>query len=282
MFEDNIVVLKEFNRLINSTENVYLDILSEALPFIVSNFPGGEMALKVCKSLSKLQNSSIKAFLLETGNQDIRTAIKIITNDLDGKNFDYELIQALTLLKRGRDTFLNLIDKEYKTWDWFRRIDLIRNNYAKACIASNFIAFCYKLLNDNTKSDKAFDESKLYFYYHLYHYSKEAREKIEGYTIKSVAFVIEGVPTVISSISSSKKIKNTEEKAKEAVISYYELIQAEEENFIKISKSVFGKNLTKELGNNSFRTEIKSRNSKSWAGVYAQLYTRWKPPITYW
>lgn len=116
MFEDNIVVLKEFNRLINSTENVYLDILSEALPFIVSNFPGGEMALKVCKSLSKLQNSSIKAFLLETGNQDIRTAIKIITNDLDGKNFDYELIQALTLLKRGRDTFLNLIDKEYKTW----------------------------------------------------------------------------------------------------------------------------------------------------------------------
>ena len=143
--EDSIVALKEFNKLIKSTENVYLDILSEALPFLVSNFPGGEMALKVCKSLSKLQNSSIKAFLLETGNQDIRTAIKIITNDLDGKNFDYELIQALTLLKRGRDTFLNLIDKEYKTWDWFRRIDLIRNNYAKAFIASNFIAFCYKL-----------------------------------------------------------------------------------------------------------------------------------------
>jgi hypothetical protein len=278
MFEDNIVVLKEFNRLINSTENVYLDILSEALPFIVSNFPGGEMALKVCKSLSKLQNSSIKAFLLETGNQDIRTAIKIITNDLDGKNFDYELIQALTLLKRGRDTFLNLIDKEYKTWDWFRRIDLIRNNYAKAFIASNFIAFCYKLLNDNTKSDKAFDESKLYFYYHLYHYSEEAREKIEGYTIKSVEFVIEGKPTIVNLGRSPKD----EEKAKEDVMLYYKLIQVEEENFIKISKSVFGKNLTKELGNNSFRTEIKSRNSKSWAGVYAQLYTRWKPPITYW
>jgi hypothetical protein len=279
MFEDNIVVLKEFNRLINSTENVYLDILSEALPFIVSNFPGGEMALKVCKSLSKLQNSSIKAFLLETWNQDIRTAIKIITNDLDGKNFDYELIQALTLLKRGRDTFLNLIDKEYKTWDWFRRIDLIRNNYAKAFIASNFIAFCYKLLNDNTKSDKAFDESKLYFYYHLYHYSEEAREKIKGYTIiEPVEFVIEGKPTIVNLGRSPKD----EEKAKEDVMLYYKLIQVEEENFIKISKSVFGKNLTKKLGNNSFRTETQSRGGMKIRGLYGRLYTRWKPPITNW
>ncbi len=283
MFEDRIADLNEFNRLINSTEIVYLDILNEALPFIASNFPGGEIALKVCKSLSKLQNSSIKAFLLETGNQDIRTAIKIITNDLDGKNFDYELVQALTLLKRGRDTFLNLIDKEYRTWDWFRRIDQIRNNYAKAFIASSFIAFCYKLLNDNTKADKVFDECKLYFYYHLYHYSKKAREKMEGYTKKSVLFVIEGDWTRHSRFESSKTIKEIDEKTKRAAISLYELIQAEEENFIKISKSVFGKNLTKELGKNSFRVEQKSRYiSKSWSSVYAEIYTRWEPPITHW
>ena len=283
MFEDRIVVLSEFNRLINSTENVYLDILNEALPFIVSNFPGGEIALKVCKSLSKLQNSSIKAFLLETGNQDIRTAVKIITNDLDGKNFDYELVQALTLLKRGRDTFLNLIDKEYRTWDWFRKIDQIRNNYAKAFIASNLIAFCYKLLNDNTKADKVFDECKLYFYYHLYHYSEEAREKMEGHTKKSVAFVIEGDWTRQGRFASSKEIKETDDKTEEAVIALYELIQAEEDNFLKMSKSVFGKSLTKELGNNSYRTEQKSRYiSKSWSVVYAKLYTRWKPPITHW
>jgi hypothetical protein len=120
MFEDDIAALKKFNRLLQSTENVYLDILSEVLPFVVSSFPGGEMALKVYKSLSKLQNSQIKAFLLETGNQDVRTAMKIITNDLDEKNLVYELIQALTLLKRGRDTFLHLIDQEYKKWDWLR------------------------------------------------------------------------------------------------------------------------------------------------------------------
>jgi hypothetical protein len=283
MLEDRIVVLNEFNRLINSTENVYLDILNEALPFIASNFPGGEIALKVCKSLSKLQNSSIKAFLLETGNQDIRTAIKIITNDLDGKNFDYELVQALTLLKRGRDTFLNLIDKEYRTWDWFRRIDQIRNNYAKAFIASSFIAFCYKLLNDNTKADKVFDECKLYFYYHLYHYSGKAREKMEGYTIKSVLFVIEGQWSMHSRINSSKEIKEQDEKAKKVVISLYELLQAEEENFIKMSKSVFGKSLTKELGKNSFRTEQKRLGvSKSFIKVFAEIYTRWEPPVTHW
>jgi hypothetical protein len=286
MFEDDIAALKKFNRLLQSTENVYLDILSEALPFVVSSFPGGEMALKVYKSLSKLQNSQIKAFLLETGNQDVRTAMKIITNDLDEKNLVYELIQALTLLKRGRDTFLHLIDQEYKKWDWLRRIHLIRDTYAKAFIASNFIAFCYKLLGDDTKSNRALNESKLYFYYRLYHYSEEAREKINTQLTNSVEFVISGprIRVATSGIDSKGVRERKSKEAKEAVIAYYRELQLEEQNFIKMIESVFRKTLTKKLGSNSFRTVADSEGtgSRHSSYIYYRLYTRWEPPVTHW
>ena len=106
---------------------------------------------------------------------------------------------------------------------------------------------------------------------------------MEGYTIKSVLFVIEGQWSMHSRINSSKEIKEQDEKAKKVVISLYELLQAEEENFIKMSKSVFGKSLTKELGKNSFRTEQKRLGvSKSFIKVFAEIYTRWEPPVTHW
>ncbi|MFN6528691.1 hypothetical protein [Nostoc sp. ChiSLP03a] len=273
---DPTIVSKEFNKLINSTEDEYFNILNEVLPFIISSLPCGEKALKICESLSRFQNAEIKAFLLETGNQDIRTAIKIITDDLNEKNFEYELIQALTLLKRGRDTFLSLIDKEYSSWGLFRMIPKIRDNYTRAFIASNFIAFCYRLLNDDTKSNKAFDESQLYFYYRLYHYSERATEKIKGDTIKPAEFVIEGKPIIVNVGASLRE----REQAEEAVVSYYMMIQAEEENFIKMSKAIFGKNLAKKLGNNPFKTETERKGGKTLGGVYGKLYTLWEPPIT--
>lgn len=275
--------------LIDSTENVYSDILEEVLPYIISGIPYGETALKICNSLSKLQSSSLQKFLIQTGNLDIKSAIKIINNDLDGDNFAGELNQALTLLKRGRDSFLEAIDKDYNTWGLgiLRDNSSIRDCYLKASMSSLIIAFGYKLLKDVKKTDKFFEESKFYFYYHLYHYSLKATQKIKGQTIKSVEFMIESEPvdyrTDLTDIFTGEKswLKYKKIALKE-VIEYYELIQAEEEIFIEMSKSIFGKVLKKKLGINSFKTDTSSGGGKSVRYYHGQLFTSWEPPITNW
>ena len=228
--EIDILINKKFASLLNSTTDTYLLILKEASNMVAPNLPYGTTILKVHTALSNLQGTQVANFLNKCGNIKIQTAIEIITEGMNAQEPERELIQALTLLREGKNVFLKLAEDEYSKWLIFRSNQKLHENYAKAFLASILIAFCYKILGDNSIEEKAYNDAKRFFYHHIHHLS--SLQRISKGTAETLQFSVS-----ISGINSTK----------EEMFEYYEEILDQEKYFVQMSKKVFGKNLSTTL-----------------------------------
>lgn len=261
----------EFNKFLKSANKTYLSILSELTFLFGSQYPVVTIAEKINKAVSIFEDSHLKEFFIETGNQDIRSAIKIFENDLYGQNIDLEVVQVLTLLKKGRDTFLTLIEKENKSiWtklDSSTTREQVQSYYTKAFMATTFITFCYKLLKDQQKTKQAFSECKLYFYYRLYYMAYT--EPLEWCLKRNPSFRDNMTFMIRHPYGPIEQV--------------YRRIQLEEENFIEFSNDIANISLPKTLGNNYTTFTYLASGSPGKFGPSARygqgLHLSWKPPI---
>jgi hypothetical protein len=250
-----------FRNLLNNTTNVYVDILDEIAPYIASQVPLGESALKICKSLSNLRRAKLTSFLSECGNTDIKTAIKIISEDLSANNIEYEIVQALTLLKRGRDTFLNIIEGEYSKWGIFQSGGILRESYTKAFMANNLIAFCYRVLKDEFMVDAARGKSVVYYYHRIYYFSgagKLTREKLQDARFRLT------------------------DMGEETVSKRYREIRQEEKEFIEMLEKVFNRIVEPSLPESYEVSCHMGGSTRSCPGhSYYEISVPWSPPLKF-
>jgi|LakMenEpi03Aug12_release.lakeMendotaPanAssembly.Ray.scaffolds.fasta_scaffold540445_2 hypothetical protein len=253
----DILISEKFRKLIEDTTNNYSNILDEVSPFLLPHVPYGDIAYKICKSLAKLKNQPITKFLSESGDTDVRTAIDIITHDLKANRLEYELVQALTLLKRGRNAFLSVAEKEHKKWSIFIDSDTLTVSYSKAFLATILIAFCYKLLKDENMTSKYYVDAKFYFYHRIYS-----------------SFSCTNRMPRQDSIYINQYLKQTSE---DGALALYKGNRKEEKEFIRMSKIVFDKQLTPSLPDKcATRYERGSYNAP---GYGTDIMFSWKPPV---
>jgi hypothetical protein len=252
-----------FRRLLNNTTNVYVDILDEIAPYIASQVPFGESAWKICKSLSNLQRAKLTSFLSECGNIDIKTGIEILTEDLSANNIEYEIVQALTNLKKGRNTFLNIIEREHSKWGIFQSEDILRESYTKAFMASNLIAFCYRLLKDESMVKAARESSIVYYYHRIYYFSGVG--KLTRETLKDARFRLTDKGMFCS---------------EEAVSKSYREIQQEEEEFIEMLEQVFNRVVEPSLPE-SYEVSYHPGGLSTPGESYYEISVPWYPPLRF-
>lgn len=249
-----------FRNLLKNTTNVYVDILDEIAPYIASQIPFGDSALKICKSLSSLRKSELASFLSECGNTDIKTAIEIITEDLSANNIEYEIVQALTLLKSGRNIFLNIIEREYSKWGVFQNEDILRESYTKAFMASNLIAFCYRALKDESMVDAARERSVMYYYHRIYYFSGSG--KITRETLKDARFCLRDQGMFCR---------------EEEVSRNYREIWQEEKEFMEMLEKVFNRIVEPSLPESYEVSHHMGFNNLSQS--YYEISVPWSPPL---
>jgi hypothetical protein len=270
----------QFYQLTKSTEITYSNVLLKlGVQAANANFPILKM---FSQGFSMLNNSQIQRYLNETGNQDIRSAMKRLRDDLYGDNVKAEIEGALTLLKRGRDTFFSAILAELNSplnpvlssdglINFLTQnigfespfVPQIKDNFEKAFFSATLIALCYKILNDNQKFESAFNDMRYFFYNRLF--------SCLGYDSKST--LNDALRTVNRGESIHIHISSMNRDPEEL----YKAMQQDEKQFIELCNAVFGKNLAPTIP----ATYIKDRCEigGGMPRVYVlRLYTDWNVP----
>ena len=270
----------QFYQLTKSTEITYSNILLKlGVQAANAKFP----ILKMFnQGFSMLNNSQIQRYLNETGNQDIRSAIKRLREDLYGENVKAEIEGALTLLKRGRDTFFSAIlaelnsplnpvlssDGPINSMTWSLGFESpflpqIKDNFEKAFFSATLIALCYRIFNDNQKFESAFKDMRYFFYNRLF--------SCLGYDSK--ATLNDALRTVNRGesihISMGSMSRDPEE--------LYKAMQQDEKQFIELCNAVFGTNLAPTMPATYIKDRVQVGGGMPRAYLF-RLYTDWNAP----
>ena len=270
-----------FSEIIKATESLYSEVFNDGNNYTESLVKVGNslanlnqttsLVSQACQVLSSLQNSQIQQFLSAAGEQSIRSGFKILCDDVTTHNFKGEINQALGHLKYGRDVFTRAVKKQQEG-DWLSWLknpygvghEELRSNCSRAYLASTLICFCYQLIGDRTNVSRAFEESKLYFYYKIYHYCFfKPLDRLNSY----------------DKIGSSLKFQVQSSYDEESVIEEYRGIQLEEDRFLRMTHNIFSRPLPKTL-HNDFEIDARSLGlDRHGSSTRYYLSIPWDPPL---
>jgi hypothetical protein len=263
----------------------FIDIAS-----LASNDPLSSNAIKFYKLLSTLNANSMSDFLTESGNQNVKTGIRIIKYDIpDAKDPNSEITQALSNLKNGLFSMLTAIESEASknrnilSWWGINSAspEIIRDLYNKSLHTANLIAFCYLLKNDIRMAQRFQNNyAILSCYYYLYHSFLCDSGWSLNYRVldKSERKQLASGRNITSNFSIVQEKSNS-------LVSLYEKLQREENYLVRISTDIFGIDAKSALGGQHRITERDTGGfvegpAKSYVLSY-ELTASWNPPIFY-